>query len=67
MLHKFVNLTELNLCDNKITEIKGLDTLVNLKKSKVWLLSANNDTVVNSVVVKKNIELYEKYINTVPV
>ncbi len=43
-LHKFVNLYELVLSLNKITEIKGLDNLVNLQK-----LVLSNITEINGL------------------
>ncbi len=45
------------------TELTGfIDPVYNLVDSKVWLLSAQNDSVVAKTVVEKNAQLYGKFI-----
>ena len=57
-----VNFLELVVYD--LESVGLIDPVFNLAKSKVWLLSALNDTVVATYVVQSNAQLYGRFVKS---
>lgn len=60
----FIDIKYLETILYETEKLGFIDQLINLKKSKVWLFSAKDDSVVNLKVVQKNVELYNKFIDS---
>lgn len=67
MKEPYANFIDINYLESVVysTELTGfIDPVGHLANSRVWLLSATNDTVVATKVVESNAKLYERFIST---